>query len=99
MKHLWSSGNWRIELLISEEVAHLCSHPGPCDDDIERCMQLPEIKEQIDKINPETLADEISEYSDWDCSDHNTNLMRLLWIACGDILESIEYEQKNNNNK
>lgn len=86
-EHWWSAGSGRIELSISEEIAHLCSHPGPCDEDIERCMRLPEIKEQLDKIDPKLLAKEISEYSDWDCEDHNTNLMRLLWIACGDILE------------
>lgn len=77
-----------IELPLT--IAHACSHPGPCDADVKRAMQLPEIKEELKEIDPDALRKELSEYGAWEPSElknHQTNLERILWIAAGNIIE------------
>ena len=47
--------------------------------------------EQLDKLDKVTLRKELKEYGAWDIvelSNHNDNLMRWLWISCGDIAEN-----------
>ena len=84
----WTTGSGRIELNITKKQAAACSHPGPCDLDVENLAQLPAIKKQLDKLPAELVAAELKEYGAWDESElqnHPQNLIRLLWIACGDI--------------
>jgi hypothetical protein len=41
-------------------------------------------------MDPATLAAELREYGAWDddeLSEHDANLERILWLACGDISE------------
>ena len=41
-----------------------------------------------ENLMPKDLQDELREYGAWDeiqLQDHNANLMRILWIAAGDI--------------
>lgn len=83
--YFWLSGNGRIELQLNEYIVDCCWHIGDCEEDVRRCMELTEIREQLNAIDPELLKIEMEEYCDWDCTDHETNLMRLLWIAAGDI--------------
>lgn len=86
----WIAGSGRIELNITKSIAAKCSHSGSCDADVNEAMQLPAIKKQLSKINPETLANELREYGAWDendLSNHKDNLSLILWIACGDIME------------
>jgi hypothetical protein len=86
----WTSGSGRIELNITKKIAASCSHSGSCDNDVNLAMQLPTIKKQLAKIDPNTLANELKEYGAWDeieLQDHNANLTRILWIASGDITE------------
>jgi hypothetical protein len=69
-------------------VVGLCSHAGPCDDDVARCLELPEVKAEMAEINPEQLVKELREYGAWDdneLKDHDENIKRILWIACGNI--------------
>lgn len=86
----WTIGNGTIELDIPKKIASLCSHSGSCDNDINKAMKMPIIKKQLDKINPNDLASELKEYGAWDeieLSNHEENKARILWIACGDILD------------
>jgi DNA-binding FrmR family transcriptional regulator len=87
----YTSGCGRIEIQLTKKQAAKGSHSGKCDNDIAELRQLPAIKKQLDKINPEILKNELREYGAWDeieLSKHDDNLTRILWIACGDILES-----------
>lgn len=80
-----------IELPV--DVVQQCSHSGDCEADVKRCMELPEVIAELSEIDPVQLANELREYGCWDedeLSNHNDNLVRILWIATGDISESME---------
>ena len=85
-----SSG--RIELNITKAQAAIGSHQGQCDSDIAYLRTFPAIRRQLDKLDPSLVASELKEWGAWDdeeLADHDANLSRLLWIACGDIVEGI----------
>lgn len=87
----WTDSSLYIELNITKKQAYSCYHPGPCDSDIQVLRDVPAIKRQLDKLNPETVALVLKVYGAWDdddLSNHDDNLDRLLWIACGDIVEN-----------
>lgn len=88
---MWFSGNYGIELNITLNEALTGAHSGQCDNDIAYLRTVPRISRQLAKINPELLRKELKEYGAWDdedLADHDANLSRILWIACGDIVES-----------
>ena len=88
----WSESLGRIELQIAREDAESASHPGPCDADVARLRDVPYIREQLDRLPPALVAECLREYGAWDAdelADHDANLDRLLWIACGDISEEV----------
>ncbi len=83
--------NYIGSITLPEDVVKACHHSGPCDDDIDRAMELPEVKAELSLIDKDQLRKELKEYGAWDeieLSDHNENLKRILWIACGDIQEN-----------
>jgi len=88
---MWNYGNYSgTELNIKKADAHIGSHPGPCDSDIQYLKELPYIKRQLKKIPPDSLRKELSEYGSWsleELEDHEENLERWLWLSCGDIAE------------
>lgn len=86
----WTSSSGRIELDIPEGLASIGYHSGACDSDIAHLRTLESIKAQLSALVPQVLSDEIKEFGAWDeieLSDHDSNLNRILWIACGDIEE------------
>lgn len=89
-KILWTCSSGRIELQIKLEDAENCSHSGRCDEDVEALLKVPYIVKQLAKLDPELVRKELREYGAWDdeeLADHEVNLSRLLWIACGDVRE------------
>ena len=88
----WSSSCGRIELNITKAQAVRGAHPGPCDNDIAALRTVPAIRRQLAKLNPEHVEAYLQEFGAWDeieLMDHDANLDRLLWIACGDINEDM----------
>jgi hypothetical protein len=86
----WTESLGRIELKITKAQAESCSHPGPCDNDVDDLRTVPAIRRQLDKLEPSLVAECLKEYGAWDdeeLSDHEQNLNRLLWIACCDLAE------------
>ena len=86
----WTSSSGRIGINITKAQAGIGSHPGQCDADIKHLRAVPSIRRQLDKICPTELVNELSGYGAWDeheLTDHDQNLSRLLWIACGDIVD------------
>lgn len=76
--------------LTSNDVAAMC-HSGQCDSDVLACMKKPYIKRQLDKLPADKLISELSECGAWDeneLKDHQSNLMRILWIAAGNIADN-----------
>lgn len=87
---MWHTGNYGNELNITKTQAAIGAHSGPCDGDLAYLRTIPSIKRQLKKLNPETLRKELKEYGTWnetELSNHDENLTRWLWIACGDITE------------
>lgn len=90
-KEWFSTSSGRVEFQLTIEDAHCGSHQGSCDDDIAELVKVPYISEQLAAIDPDLLRRELAEYGAWDdteLSDHDENLKRILWIACGDIAET-----------
>jgi len=92
---IYVSGCGCLEIQIPLTLAATGSHSGSCDLDVLALSRLPEIKLQLDNINPETLRDVLDEYGAWgneELADHKLNLQRILWIACGDIVDNEVYQ-------
>lgn len=89
----WSSGSGRIELQLTQEHVDCGYHTGQCDEDIAFLRREPEIKAQLEKLDPELIRSELRECGAWDdddLADHEANLDRLLWLACGDMHDEPE---------
>lgn len=85
-----------FEITLPEDVVKDCHHSGPCDDDITNCRLLPEVIAELGKLDPIKLVKELQEYGTWnelELSNHDDNLSRVLWIACGNIQD--ETKQPN----
>jgi hypothetical protein len=81
----------RLTLNITLSDAKNGSHLGQCDDDIKSLLKKDYIKRQFAAIQPDTIRESLKEYGAWDqeeLSDDIANQERLLWIACGDIVEN-----------
>jgi hypothetical protein len=79
-----------LELNITRAQAERGSHRGPCDDDIAALRNVPAIRRQLARLSPSEVAGELREYGAWgrvELADHDANLSRLLWLACGNIVE------------
>ena len=90
MKLIWSSSSGRIELDLTIEQISKGYHTGQCDADIAELRHHPKIASQLVLLKPKLVASELKEYGAWDdveLLDHENNLDRLLWIACGDLIE------------
>ena len=82
----------RFELKLTKEQALSGSHQGACDEDIAELLKVPAIRRQLDKIPPDTIKAELSEYGAWDdteLANVDDNRARILWVACGDIREEL----------
>jgi hypothetical protein len=89
-KRWFTTGSGRIEFYLTLEDAGIGHHSGQCDADVEYLRGVPYIAKQLAEIDSATLAGELREYGAWDdveLSNHDENLARILWIACGDIQE------------
>jgi hypothetical protein len=87
----WSSACGKIELNITLNNAKKASHQGECYNDVKLLSEKQSIKRQTKLIDKNDLIAVLSEYGAWDnvqLQDHNENIIRLLWIACGDIVEN-----------
>jgi len=75
---------------LTSKDAENMNHAGQCDNDVIAAMKKPYIKKQLKYIPSDLLAMELKEYGAWDeneLKDHNANLMRILWIAAGNIMD------------
>ena len=87
---IWSSSSGRIELSIPYGMESIGYHSGACDSDIAELLELQQIKAQLSGIAPQVLREELKEFGAWDdleLSNRGDNLARILWIACGDLVD------------
>jgi hypothetical protein len=90
----WYAGSGRpIYLSLTMDQAQTGHHQGECDNDIAALSHDKNVEEALLAIRPDVLRDELREYGAWDeeqLAVHSDNLFRILWIACGDIVERPE---------
>jgi hypothetical protein len=87
----WSDNHGYIELAIDSDDAATGCHSGSCDDDVATLRRKPYIAEQLAALSADVVANVLREYGAWtaeDLANHDDNLSRLLWIACGDIVDN-----------
>ena len=89
---MWfSTSSGRIELKLSADDISTGYHSGACDADIDWLRKQPHIAKQLDDIDPALLKSELKEWGAWDddeLSEHEANLARILWLACGDLFDN-----------
>lgn len=93
----WTSSDGRINLEITKAQAHGAYHSGPCDRDIQDLRAAPRIKRQLAQLDVEDVRRELRGHGAWtvqELEDRGQNLDRLLWLACGDIVEEWGYGRK-----
>lgn len=81
-----------LELEIDISDANACSHSGDCGDDVMELLGRDYIRNQFAKIDPDAIRKELREYGAWDdeqLSNEADNEMRILWVACGDIVDEL----------
>lgn len=86
----WSESLGRIEIAMTKEQSEMVPLSGDAEDGVQLLLKEPDIKAQVDKINPELLAKCLDEYGAWhdaELEHHEKNIIRLLWIAACDIQE------------
>jgi len=91
--HTWFPSSGRLNLSITLDEAKSCSHAGRCDDDVAWLMSQPHIEAQTAQWGPAILAAELHEYGAWEWSelaDHESNVSRMIWLACCDVAEEPE---------
>lgn len=87
---LWYDSSGRIYLQMTLAQASSASHQGRCDNDVDDLCNHPKIKRQLNKLDPQIVADCLKDCGAWDkeeLENHQQNLRRLVWIAAGDIVE------------
>lgn len=86
----WTDSSGRLELALSSDQAARGYHSGACDSDIAALMQDPDVSAQLLAFDPVTVSEALKEYGAWDSEElanHADNLKRLLWVACGDVVD------------
>ena len=91
--YYWSSGCGRVELTFTSlDQAQSCAQPGrDAGDDVAALRTDEAIEKQLQALDHDRVNDTLREYGAWsdeERSDHDANLTRLLWIACGDVSEN-----------
>ena len=92
MKKLWNNSNYGNDIAITRADAINCSRSGDNSSAILDLLKKPYIKKQVETLNPEQLAKELKDYGAWDSEElknHNENIIRWLWISCGDIVDRL----------
>lgn len=85
MKHTITAGSsFPISLELTDEHISMGYHSGDCEDDILRLMELPEIKEQLEKISDDELNkwwDEFYIDNDFKQHENATKETKLEWLV------------------
>lgn len=87
----WDSNNGKFSLTIPLDLATPCTLPGrDATEPVTELARVREIAKQLDSIKPEDLRDELSGFGAWselDLANHQENRLRMLWVACCDLVD------------
>lgn len=79
-------------LNITKAVANECSRSGNNEYSVNYYMNLPKYKKQLLKLDKEQVRNELNDLGAWEddeLKNHEDNLQRLFWLACGNIMDMI----------
>lgn len=79
-------------LNITKAVANECSRSGNNEYSVNYYMNLPKYKKQLLKLDKEQVRNELNDLGVWDdeeLENHEDNLQRLFWVACGNISDMV----------
>ena len=83
----WTGDSGRIKLEFRpEDITHVC-RSGANDDYVEDVVRLPRVRDQLMKLDSDSVRGILREYGAWDDDElrnHVQNLHRLVWIALWD---------------
>lgn len=101
MKYRISTGSsFVLSFVVDEELIGMCYHSGPCDNDVEYALRLPEIKEQMDAISDDELDKWWGEFFVDDTEEEHaaaTREQKLSWAlfdASANAIDGYCYEMK-----
>lgn len=89
----WTSSSGKLCLRLTEEQVSTGHHRGDCRADVEAIRQDDPIASQTAEWDAEDLRYELKGYGAWDTeelADHEMNITRMVWIACGDCSDDPE---------
>lgn len=87
---VWMSSDGVLILRVILADALPCAMPGQVDHKVRELSQRPYIARQLATVSPQAARAALRPFGVWseyELRDHSANLLRLLWIACGDIQE------------
>lgn len=96
--YIRSGSSHVIDLKMKGEYINMCCHPGNCDGDVTRVIELPEVKSQLDAIDDAQLDAWWNEFfcddtpEEHAAADRNTKLMWLVFDACCSAIDG-DYEE------
>lgn len=79
-------------LNITKAVAEECSKSGNNEYSVNYYMNLPKYRKQLLKLDKEQVKQELNDLGAWEdeeLKNHEDNLQRLFWLACGNISDMI----------
>jgi hypothetical protein len=80
-----------FHILMPLQDAQYATPPGQdATPRVQALLRAPWYSGQFDRINPDFIREELSEYGAWDAdelADDQSNRERILWIAAGNIIE------------
>ena len=82
----------RFAIELTSDQAHAGSHQGQCDSDIADLRLDRAVDKELSRLPADDVRDELREYGAWEddeLADHEANLNRILWLACGQITEEL----------
>ena len=91
MTYTWLSSSGRFSLTFPTlDDARYCAHHGDCTPEVQETVGLDWMASQLEKIDPDVLRSELSEYGAWGSDElvnHADNLERIVWLAANDVAE------------
>lgn len=89
----FTSSSGSVEFQLPGQCVIDCYHSGACDRDVYCWVDKLDLE-----IDPAALISALMEYGAWedrDLEDHDENVARIVWIAAGDLQETITQGEYN----
>lgn len=82
----------RFEIeLTKAQVTSVCTS-GSNDAAVEILINVPKVRRQLNKIDPDAIRAELREYGAWDddeLADDDENRRRIIWLAAWNIYDDL----------